>query len=280
VSQNSTGPDSDGVPGLHSATLAAWIRAWRSGLVSYDQVLDEAGQIGSKSDEKVEHLVQTPDGSVQPLADALRALSGLDPADVRVVLPAPGDPRGLPGPGPFSSAALLAGEGVVLGDAGWVPTVAGYGPGGVPDPDRWAGVGWAQHPLATPDGLPPLHRASPDFLSVAEADHDLTLALAEATDAFRELSELRGQLPRQIARGLGSLRADGAGPVLPPGYGPRARRLASRASTVAGILTLADGAGTVPVTVQDASARGAALRPLATAARRALAAVVNCPLER
>ena len=42
--------------------------------------------------------------------DALPALAKLSPDEIRLVLPAPGDPRGLPGPGDFAGAALLAGE--------------------------------------------------------------------------------------------------------------------------------------------------------------------------
>ena len=37
-----------------------------------------------------------------PLREAVRALSKLHPDEIRLVLPAPGDPRGLPGPGPFT----------------------------------------------------------------------------------------------------------------------------------------------------------------------------------
>src|SRR3981189_3882377 len=89
-----------------SARFATWARAWRAGTVSYDDVADE-----TEGDE--EHLVaDAPDTWTDiPLREAVRALSTLPPAELRLVLPAPGDPRGLPGPGPFTGAALDAGEG-------------------------------------------------------------------------------------------------------------------------------------------------------------------------
>ena len=259
-------------PGQRSATLAAWARAWRAGLVSFDEVLDELHAVNPGD----EHLVRWPDDNQMPLSTALTTFSRLSPEGVRLVLPAAGDPRGLPGPGPFSAAALVVGEGVVLGSSGLVPEEPPK-PGrrnGVPleAADRWAGTRWVAYPL--PD--PPVP-AEP--LTLAEADHDLSMALTEAIDALRTLDVAR--LPPGLARGLAALRGEGSGgPTLPVGYGARARRLSARASTIAGVLVLAaaDPPGAA-VTAFETAARDAALRPLATAVRRARMASVNAPLE-
>jgi hypothetical protein len=259
-------------PGQRSATLAAWARAWRAGLVSFDEVLDELDAIGPGQ----EHLVRWSDGPEVPLATALTSFSRVGPEEVRVVLPAAGDPRGLPGPGPFSSTALVVGEGVILGACGLVPE-APPAPGrqnGVPlDPaDRWDGTRWLAYPL-------PETPVPPEALSLAEADHDLTMALTEAIGALRTLDVAR--LPPGLARGLAALRGESAaGPTLPAGYGARARRLSARASTIAGVLALAaaDPPGGA-VNAHETAARDAALRPLATAVRRARSASVNAPLE-
>ncbi|TQS39935.1 hypothetical protein FL583_37505 [Cryptosporangium phraense] len=255
-------------PGQRSATLAAWARAWRAGLVSFDEVLDET--TGGE-----EHLVLHPDGTEESLASALVVASRVAPDGIRVVLPTAGDPRGLPGPGPFSAAALVVGEGVVLGDGlGLVPEPeAAPGPGVPLDADdRWAGTRWLAHPL-------PASPVPPEPLTVAEADHDLTLAMTETIGALRRLDVAR--LPPELAKGLASLRGDdGGGPELPVGYGPRARRLSARATTIAAVLALAsiDASGAA-VNAYETGARDAALRPLATAARRARAAAINSPLE-
>jgi len=253
-------------PGQRSATLAALVRAWRAGLVSFDEVLDE-------TTDGEEHLVRHPDGTEEPLAATLTSLTRLSPDAVRVVLPAAGDPRGLPGPGPFSSAALLAGEGVVLGTSGLVPE-ADLAPDALLHPDdRWAGTRWLAHPL-------PSTPAPAEPLTLAEADHDLTMALTETVGALRDLDVAR--LPPGLAKGLAALRGESAaGPSLPAGYGARARRLSARATTIAGVLALASAdASGAAVNAFETSARDAALRPLATAARRARAAAVNAPLER
>src|SRR4051794_34932071 len=104
--------------GRRSVRFATWARAWRAGTVSYDDVADETA-----GDE--EHLVaDAPDTWTDiPLREAVRALSKLHPDEIRLVLPVPGDPRGLPGPGPFTGAALITGEGVVAGLLGLVPEV-------------------------------------------------------------------------------------------------------------------------------------------------------------
>src|SRR4051794_37149227 len=98
-----------------SVRLVTWARAWRAGTVSYDDVADE-----TQGDE--EHLVADAPGTWTdvPLREAVRALSKLHPDDIRLVLPAPGDPRGLPGPGPFTGHALAAGEGVIAGHLGLI----------------------------------------------------------------------------------------------------------------------------------------------------------------
>ena len=101
-----------------SSRFVAWVRAWRAGLVPYDDLADEIA-----GDE--EHLVADAPGAWTdlPLRDALAMFAKLSPDEIRLVLPVPGDPRGLPGPGPFSSAALLAGEAVVARGLGVIPEV-------------------------------------------------------------------------------------------------------------------------------------------------------------
>ncbi|MFG1924111.1 hypothetical protein [Cryptosporangium sp. NPDC048952] len=250
-------------PGQRSATLAAWARSWRAGLVSFDEVLDE-----TTGDE--DHLVRHPDHTEVSLSSALSTFAKVSPDDVRVVLPAAGDPRGLPGPGPFSSAALVAGEGVILGTTGFVPEE--HHNAHLDPADRWAGTRWLAYPL-------PAAPVPAEPLTVAEADHDLTMALTETIGALRHLDVAR--LPPSFMKGLAALRGDDShGPELPVGYGPRARRLSARATTIAGVLALAsvDTSGAA-VNAYETQARDAALRPLATAARRARAAAINAPLD-
>src|SRR5215468_10538686 len=125
-----------------SVRFVTWARAWRAGTVSYDDVADE-----TERDE--EHLVaDAPDTWTDiPLREAVRALSKLHPDEIRLVLPAPGDPRGLPGPGAFTGAALLAGEGVIAGRLGFVPEERVHTSG---SGDTFSTVVWHVYPLPDP----------------------------------------------------------------------------------------------------------------------------------
>jgi hypothetical protein len=249
--------------GVRSGRLVAWVRSWRAGLVPFDDVVDAV--TGADAEHDVADLPGEP--HVVPLRTALAALSGVDGDAVRLVLPAAGDPRGLPGPGPFTTSALAAGEGAVCGSLGLVPTVlrrvSGSG-------DVWHTVHWRAFPL------PQLPRHDP--LGLAEADHELLDALRTSTDALRELDVARWR--PELAEALAGLRRDGGRGDLPSGYDPRAHRVLHRAELVGRIVALAGTeAPGGAVTAFEASARDAALRPLATAARRARVAAHNAPLR-
>jgi hypothetical protein len=249
---------------VRSGRLVAWVRAWRAGLVPFDDVVTAV-----QGDDE-EHEVADLPGHVHavPLRTALGELSGLAVDAVRLVLPAAGDPRGLPGPGAFSTAALAAGEGAVCGGAGLVPAVerrvSGSG-------EVWHTVLW--HVVPLPEAPRPA-----EVLDVAEAEHDLLDALRTATDSLLDLDVARWR--PELGEALTDLRRPSARSDLPPGYDSRAHRLLHRAELVARIVTLAgEDAPGAAVNAHEAVARDAALRPLATAARRARLAAHNAPLR-
>ena len=125
-----------------STRFVAWVRAWRAGLVPYDEV---AGEIAG--DE--EHLVAEVPGTWAevPLGEVLSTFARLHPDEIRLVLPVPGDPRGLPGPGAFTGAALVAQECVIAGELGLVPEVRTHTSG---SGDTFCTVLWRLYPLPTP----------------------------------------------------------------------------------------------------------------------------------
>jgi len=245
-----------------AARFATWVRVWRAGRVPYDDVAVEV-TFGE------EHLVADLPGtwSEVALADALPALSKLTPDAIRLVLPAPGDPRGLPGPGPLAGAAIVAGEAVVAGACGWVPEVRTHVSG---SGDEFSTVLWRVYEVPAP--------ARPVFLpDTAEAEAELSTALATATATLARL-DVAAWRPG-LAGALRSLRRpDGAGD-LPPGYDPRARRLYARAVVLDRMLALAaDASPGGAVNGYEAIRREEALRPLATACRHALMAACNAVL--
>ncbi|WP_213455844.1 hypothetical protein [Rhizomonospora bruguierae] len=246
-----------------STRFVAWVRAWRAGLVPFDEIADEiAGE--------EEHLVADAPGAWMDvsLTQALPALSRLHPDEIRLVLPAPGDPRGLPGPGPFAGAALLAGEGVIAGELGLVPEVRTHTSG---SGDEFETVLWRVLPL--PAEPRPAHLEP----TTAESESDLSVALAEATAQLTRLDV--AQWRPELAGALAALRKPDAGTDLPPGFDPRARRLYARAAVLDRVLALAGH--TAPggaINNHEAQQRDAALRPLTAACRRALVAACNAPL--
>lgn len=250
-----------------SVRFVAWVRAWRAGFIPYDDVIDEI--------EAVEDHVISPAAdpvTEVPLREGLADLSALHPDAVRLVLPAPGDPRGLPGPEtPFTGEALVAGEGVVAGLTGLVPEVRTYVSG---SGDAFTTVTWHSYPLPGLTGV----GAGPTDPSSAEAEAELAAALAEATTTLTHLDV--AQWRPELAGALAALRSHDDGGELPPVFNPRARRLYARAGLLDRVLVLATQvAPGGAVTTWEAQQRDAALRPLRAACRRALVAACNAPLS-
>lgn len=246
-----------------SARFVSWVRAWRAGLVPYDEV---AGEIAG--DE--EHLATDVPGTWTdvPLAEAVAALSKLHPDEVRLVLPVPGDPRGLPGPGPFTGAALITGEGVVAGMLGLVPEVRTHTSG---SGDTFETVLWRV--FALPELTAQRYHDEP---SAAEAEAELSAALMAATTALTKLDV--AQWRPELAGALQALRKPDNSTDLPPGYDARARRLYARASVLDRVLALAELSAPGVINGYEAQQRDAALRPLTQACRRALVAACNAPM--
>ncbi|UQU62954.1 hypothetical protein COUCH_28525 [Couchioplanes caeruleus] len=245
-----------------STRLVAWVRAWRAGLVPFDELADEIA-----GDE--EHLVADAPGTWTdvPLGQALPAFAKLHPDEIRLVLPAPGDPRGLPAKSELTGPAMLAGEAVTTPTFGVVPEVRRHTSGsGV----EFETVLWRFYPVT--DYRPVFQMGS------AEAEAELTRALAEATTQLTRLDV--AQWRPELAGALQALRRPESTATLPPGFDPRSRRLFARASILDQVLALAEhNAPGGAINGYEAQQRDAALRPLTTACRQALVAACNSPLH-
>lgn len=254
-----------------SARFVAWVRAWRAGFIPYDDVIDEI-------EATEEHLLAPAGDPAEetPLREALAGFSGLHPDQIRLVLPAPGDPVGLPGPGTrFTGEALVAGEAVLAGRTGLVPVVRTHVSG---SGDSFRTVCWVSYPLPEPvPGEAGGAAAAAAEVTAAEAEADLSGALAAATAQLTHLDI--AQWRPELASALAALRRHDDASELPPVFNPRARRLYARASRLDRVLVLAGNvAPGGAVNAFEARQRDAALRPLTTACRRALVAACNAPL--
>jgi hypothetical protein len=248
-----------------STTFAVWASAWLAGSAAPDDVLDalapwsEAHDVLA-ADDVTAATTGLPGPGSAPTSTAMLLAAvrrGAPRGQARLVLPAPGDVRGLPGPGPFSDAAITAGEGVLFADAGF---------GVVPSPIADGVVRWTAHAVADPGPVP-------EYVALNEAERELRGQVRAAAAALTDLGVARHRpgVREEIAAWL--RRRPQA--LWPGGMPPQALRVLQQADEVDAILSAASGdepGGALSASA--AVARSDALRPIATAVRVARRAAV------
>lgn len=244
-----------------SARFVAWSNAVLAGHVSPD--LAAARITGADPVHRVDGL---PEGDSQTLPVVLARLSAHATPAVRLVLPVPGDPVGLPGPSLLTTAALAAGEAALL------PTGV-EGAFGLVPVEGTDCVAWTAYPV---DDSPVI--VLTPLPSLAEADQRLAIALREATELLASLDLARWDPDSADAvEALRRGRLDGDG--LAPGYPNRAHEVLARARRLRAVIELAGRGDGAAVTAGEAAARRAALVPLDRSARYAEMAAYNAVLE-
>ncbi|WP_448638988.1 hypothetical protein [Geodermatophilus sp. URMC 63] len=237
---------------LPAGRFAVWATAWLSGRTSYDTALD------ALTDDRAHRVTGLPgsDGAV-PLGWALTALRGLGERRLRLVLPVPGDVRGLPRAPGLAALAVEAGQAAVGEHVALVPEELG------PEVTAWTAFDL--------DGVPPAPPPVEGSLRQVSGALDLAVGDAARTLAALHLARWHPEVPALLA-GLGSAPAPG----LPTDTDPLALSVLTRAQRLARVLDLAltDAPGGA-VTHGQAAARDEALRPLATAVRDAITAACN-----
>lgn len=244
--------------------LTAWGNDYLRGSSSLDDAVDEI--VGP---DPLHRVVGVP-GEVDAvsLAVALGRLRATGVEALRLTLPEPGDPTGLPGPPPVTTSAIAAGAAVITvappGATSYalVPSTA---PSDSGDVVRWDVTEVV--PSIAPYGLPTL----------SEADRLLSEALRQTTSELDLLDVARGRDevgPRLVALDRSLRRIE-----LPPSLPARAQRMVATASRLLGVLTLATESDGAAVTASEAARRLDALRPLRTAVRYALCAGYSAAAE-
>lgn len=251
--------------GPGAAALVAWGNAWLTGHVGLDEAVDAVEKaagpqvIAGVPGEEPEVALRRGLGSLR--------VAGL--AGLRLALPVPGDPLGLTGPPTLNATAIEAGA-AVRADLGDGPIAL------VPAADRrgssYLGVRWELH-----ESRPGV----PDVPSLADADHQLTLAVRDATEALLTVDDLSGDRPDpEITSALASLRdaqRDDRG--LAPGYPPRAHRVAALAGRLSLVVELARSLDGRSLTADQMRRRAEALTALDRAVRRARVAAHNSAFD-
>lgn len=263
-----------------SATLTVWAAAWVSGRSAPDDLLDAlrvwatrqsvaagdpvtGGHTGLPwaSDELADEV---PGSGIMVLLKLIREAMGGPDAQLRLVLPIPGDVRGLPAGTEFAAAAIEAEEGLLAGTPG------SLGTGIVPVWTDDDALQWQVY--STPIPLAPV----PD-MPLGEAEFSMREAVRDAADALQQLQTTRvgsgGVGPREL------IEAELAGHTrhrYPDSMPLRARRILDTADQVAAILTVAEREpDSAPASSTALAAQEALLRPLWTAIRDARLAAVH-----
>lgn len=248
-----------------SALLTAWGNAWLAGDTSLPDLVSRVAVMAD------DHTVTGLWVDDLPLEQAMGRLRADAVVRLRVVLPAPGDILGLPGPSRFTTAALAASEGVLALRAdgtgiGLVPTVTAHG-------SAYDGtvttVLWTAYDVAVPgpDPGPFLH----------DAEHDLRRGITECVELLRSLDVARWR--PEVAGALQDLRTQARrgfdDDELPGSYTVRARQLLVQARQLAGVLSLATVDAGGAIDTRETAAREQALRGLEHLVRRARVAAYN-----
>jgi hypothetical protein len=252
--------------------MTVWTSAWLHGVVAADDVLDallpwaELHEVVA-ADEATAAQLDLPEPTAVPVSPAmlLATLRRNRATTARLMLPVPGDMRGIASRGafgPFGANALHAGEAVLLPEAelGVVPMRIADGI-----------LRWTVHRVVAGRGV--------DQAGLAEAEHALRSAVREAaaTLSALDIARHRPEVRKEIADTLASRPR----PPWPAGTPGRVLRVLEQADEVAAILAAAAGEApsvdtTAAVSASELAARAAALRPLAAAVRSArLAAVAD-----
>lgn len=253
-----------------SATLTVWASAWLAGAAAPDDVLDALAPWAQlhevhAADDTTAEAASLPTLASRPttltfLFAAMRRAAPRTPA--RLVLPAPGDVRGLPGPGVFSREATAAGEGVLFPE---VAMVTG-GLGIVPTPVVDGVLRWTVFPVPEPGPVP-------EYVAVSQAERDLREQVRQSASVLTSLGVARHRpgVREEIAAALRA-RPESRWPDGMPGQPLRVLQQADEVEAILAAALLDDPGGALSASA--ASARREALRPLETAVRVARRAAV------
>jgi hypothetical protein len=274
-----------------SVSLSVWANAWLAGAAAPDDVLDALSQWAPRHSVTASDAVAAgstglpwPDvnhSGTMSLLQTLRTAAGIpvgSPA-FSVVLPVPGDVRGLPAGTQFQRDAVTAGEAIVI-DGG--PTAAAA-VGLVPDFEyddadesedaEVNGLSWTVY------SMPAAPRA--EHVDLGDAEFALRSAVRSAADALGAIRAEAGGLDVADPRKLVEQVMESSGQHRAPDHAPsRALRVLENAAHIDAIVTVSSGL--MPIGLQsssEAQIANQALRPLSAVVRSARLAAVSAILH-
>lgn len=263
-----------------SVSLSVWANAWLAGRAAPDDVLDALSAWAPvQSVAAYDGIVAANSGLPWPDVDDAGAMSllqtvraavrGRASRSIRLVLPVPGDVRGLPAGTQFARDALAVGEAILL--AGPHDSTAAVGL--VPAYDESESLAWTVYDLS---GAPVAEQRD-----LGQAEHDLRSAVRAAAEALATLRADTGSLDVDDPRAMVEELLEALRRHRIPDHAPsRALRVLENAAHVDAIITV--GAGLLPISAPSSSAAqsvGDALRPLSGVVRAARLAAVDAIVQ-
>ncbi len=273
-----------------SVSLSVWANAWLAGMAAPDDVLDALSQWAPRHSVTAYDAVAAgrtglpwPDvnhSGTMSLLQTLRTAAGTPagaPA-VSVVLPVPGDVRGLPAGTQFQRDAVTAGEAILISGGPSSPAVGlvpdfEYDEGDESDDAELSGLSWTAYSLP---GVP-----ISEQLDLGEAEFALRSAVRSAADALGAIRAEAGGVDVVDPRRLVEQVLESSGLHRAPDHAPsRALRVLENAAHIDAIVTVSSGL--MPIGLQsssEAQIANDALRPLSAVVRSARLAAVTAILE-
>ena len=268
-----------------SASLTVWVNAWLAGTAAPDDVLDALSQWAPKHSVTAYDSVAAgstglpwPDlnhSGTMSLLQTMRTAAGPPggaPA-LHLVMPVPGDVRGLPPDTQFQRDAIAMGEAIIIGTdpARTVGMVPEYLYDDVDDPDYDPdpiSLAWTVYSVPGPGHF--------DHTDLGDAEY----TLRAAADALGALSAGIGSSDIDDPRGMVEQLLEATRLHRIPDHAPeRAVRVLENAAHVDAIITA--GSGLMPIGLQSSSDVRIAsdtLRPLASVVRTARLAAISAIL--
>jgi hypothetical protein len=276
-----------------SATLSIWANAWLAGKAAPDDVLDALSCWAPTQSVTAYDAVaaghsglpwpDVHDAGAVSLLQTLRTAAGRPAADtpsIKVVLPVPGDVRGLAPGTQFEQDALTAGEAVIVTNpddprlaVGLVPEFGYDESHDDADAPELCALSWTVYSLS---GAPTV-----DDTELGEAEYALRLAVRSAADALTRIGLGSANVDVDDPRGLVEQLLESTRQHQVPEHAPsRALRVLENAAHVDAIITVSAGLTRIGTqSLSEAQIATDALRPLAAVVRSARMAALSAILN-